>query len=161
MIATDIADRFRVFLFLLAGFLFTGTIVELLTLEHDESAMQLVPYALCLLSIVALVVVWRWRSTVVLWAFRGFMLSVMAGSLLGVFEHIDGNMEFVQELDPSASRWTLLREGLTGGAPMMAPGILAIGAVVSIAATYSWEPQVASERSRAGAPTSWRPEQQT
>jgi hypothetical protein len=67
------------------------------------------------------------------------MLIIAAGSLWGIYEHVTGNLEFVHEVRPHAGRIEVLRAALQGGDPLLAPGILAVGAIVAIAATYTQE----------------------
>jgi hypothetical protein len=126
--------RLRTFLYLLAAVLFTGTIGELLMVGHDESRMQLVPFGLCLLGLVALGVAWRRPDRQ---QRRAAMVTIAAGSVLGVWEHLEGNIGFVHEVRPHAGTLEAFREGLGGAAPLLAPGILAIGAAVAIAATFA------------------------
>lgn len=49
----SIEGEYRIFLLLLAGFVFLSTIVELWFTEHFESTLQLVPFVLCGLGFVA------------------------------------------------------------------------------------------------------------
>jgi len=137
-------DRLQLFLRLLATGLFVGTIAELIVVGHDDDPIQFVPFLLCGLGLLALAAVWK-RP--------GAIMVLALGSLLGVCEHIEGNIAFVREIHPHAGTATLVKAALTGGAPLMAPGILAIGAAVAIAATYASAPQVTGERGRSRQPT--------
>ncbi|MFN8468380.1 MAG: hypothetical protein U0X20_22675, partial [Caldilineaceae bacterium] len=58
------------------------------------------------------------------------------GSLLGIYEHVAGNIAFAQEILPGTPTADLLLEGLTGANPFLAPGMLAVGALIALAATY-------------------------
>ena len=127
--------RLRTFLYLLAVVLFTGTIGELLMVGHDESRMQLVPFGLCLLGLAGLGAAWRRPTRPTLLTVRAVMGVIAAGSILGVYEHLEGNVGFVHEVRPHAGTLEALREALGGAAPLLAPGILAVGAAVAIAAT--------------------------
>ena len=72
----------------------------------------------------------------VLLALRGVMILMIAGSLLGIYEHVAGNIAFAQEIRPGTPTGDLLLEGLTGGNPFLAPGMLAVAALIALAATY-------------------------
>ncbi len=141
-------ERLQLFLRLLAIGLFSGTIAELLAVGHDGDPIQFVPFLLCGLGLLALAAVWKRPGAGSVLALRGIMTVIALGSLLGVYEHIAGNIAFVREIHPHASTATLVQAAVTGGAPLMAPGILTIGAAVAIAATYASAPQQAQERGR-------------
>lgn len=123
------------FLHLLAIALFIGTILELIAAKHYDEPTQLIPFLLCGLGIGLVALAWG-RPTVrtIRWL-RAVMLVIAAGSVLGVYFHVSGNMEFAREIHPDASLWTLLRAGIQGRDPLLAPGVLAVAAAVSIAAT--------------------------
>ena len=146
-------DRLQLFLRLLATGLFVGTIAELIVVGHDDDPIQFVPFLLCGLGLLALAAVWKRPGAIMVLALRGIMTVIALGSLLGVYEHIEGNIAFVREIHPHAGTATLVKAALTGGAPLMAPGILAIGAAVAIAATYASAPQITGERGRSRQPT--------
>ncbi len=131
-----IVQRLRNFLLGLAGFICAGTIVELLLAKHFDKPMQIFPFVLCVAGIAVVVLAWRRPSRAVIQALRGVMALLVAGSLLGVYEHIEGNLEVVREVQPSAATSTVLLKTLTGAAPLLAPGILALAAMIAIAATY-------------------------
>lgn len=69
-------------------------------------------------------------------ALRTTMVAVALASLLGVYEHFEGNLEFDRETHPNASQTSLMRAALTGGDPLLAPGALAVAAALALAATY-------------------------
>jgi hypothetical protein len=77
----------------------------------------------------------RRPSRPALLALRLCMAVIAAGSLLGAWEHVEGNYEFAGETHPHAARWELVRSGHTGRDPLLAPGILAAVAAVTLAAT--------------------------
>lgn len=130
-------SRLRTFLFLLAAALFVGTIAELIAAKHWQEPLQLAPFALCGLGLGALATAWRRPLGRTVWAVRALMGGIALGSLLGVYEHIGGNLEFAHELQPNARGWALWRSALTGRDPLFASGVLAVGAAVAIAATYA------------------------
>lgn len=131
-----VAERLRRFLLIVAAASCLGIGAELWLAEHTGEAMQLVPFALCGLgfaaSTAALVRPGRWT----LLALRLVMIPVALGSLLGVWEHLEGNLEFARELQPSATSGAALLEAIYGAAPLLAPAALALIAVLALAATY-------------------------
>jgi hypothetical protein len=128
--------RLRTFLRALAAALFVGTVVELLLAEHTDSLLQLVPFLLCGLGLLALAAAWARPRRATVLTLRLVMVVVACGSLLGVTEHFLGNRAFARETHPRASAAGLLRPTLTGADPLLAPGILAVAAAVAAAATY-------------------------
>ncbi len=129
--------QLRTFLYALAAAMFAGTVLELLAVEHYQDAIQLIPFGLCALGVLAIGLVWLKPGPTVVLAFRVFMVITAVGSLFGVYKHLEGNYEFAHELRPRAGFSDLLEATLKGGAPMMAPGILAIGAIIAVAATFA------------------------
>lgn len=131
-----VLQRLRIFLLLLAAGLSAGAIVELWAANHTEEPLQWVPFFLCGLSLVAIVAALLRPQRGVLLALRSVMILMIAGSLLGIYEHVAGNVAFAQEIRPGTPTGDLLLEGLTGGNPFLAPGMLAVGALIALAATY-------------------------
>lgn len=137
MNATDRLGRLRLFLFALAAALFAGTVLELLAVSHTGSRLQLLPFALCGLGMLAAAIAWARPTPRIVLGARVLMALIAAGSLWGVYAHLEGNYAFASEIRPRESTVAHLRSALTGRDPLMAPGILAIGAMVTIAATYA------------------------
>jgi hypothetical protein len=129
--------RLRTFLLGLAAVLFVGSVVELVLAEHTESPSQLATFALCGLGLLALVALRMHPGRRTLLALRIAMGVVAVGSLVGIGLHFWGNLELGRETQPNADAATLLVTALTGGVPLLAPGILAVSATLAIAATYS------------------------
>jgi hypothetical protein len=137
MSASVTLRRLRTFLFVLAAALFAGTVVELILAEHTDEPLQLIPFALCGLGLSMLAVAWKRPGRGSVLALRAVMVIVAAGSLLGMWEHYEGNRGFALEVHPDAGGTGLIRSALTGADPLLAPGILAIAAAVAVAATYA------------------------
>jgi hypothetical protein len=134
--ADPVLQRLRIYLLLLAGGLSAGALVELWAAGHTEEPLQWVPFVLCGLSLVAIAAALLRPQRGVLLTLRGVMLLMIAGSLLGIYEHVAGNIAFAQEIRPGTPTGDLLLEGLTGGNPLLAPGTLAVAALIALAATY-------------------------
>ena len=129
--------RLRRVLFGLSAWLCGGTIVELLLAKHYKEPAQLVPFVLCSLGLIMVVAAWRRPRRASLLALRGMMGVLMVGSLLGVYEHLAGNLAFELEMRPSAVWSDVWFQALRGAAPLLAPGVLAVAGVLAIAATYA------------------------
>lgn len=133
---TIVERRLRVFLLGLAGFMCAGTVVELLLAKHTETAIQLIPFVLCGLGLIAVIAALLRPRRGTLVALRVVMGLLIAGSLLGVYEHVEHNLEFALEIRPNAALSDIWFKGLSGANPLLAPGILSLAAVIAIAATY-------------------------
>jgi hypothetical protein len=131
-----IADRLRRFLLIVSAASCLGISAELWLTEHTGEAMQLVPFVLCGLGFVASAAALLRPGRRTLLALRLVMIPVAMGSLLGVWEHLEGNLEFAHELQPGASTGAALLEAIYGAAPLLAPAALALIAVLALAATY-------------------------
>lgn len=142
-----VLERLRRFLLGLAGFMAVGTIVELALTKHWDDAVQLLPFALAGLSFLSIVAVLVRPQAATLRLLRWSMVVALMGSLFGVYEHIENNIEFAREIHPNATAMALLWSGLAGGNPLLAPGILAFTAVLALAATY-YHPELIKPASR-------------
>lgn len=133
---TLILAQLRRFLLLLVIGLCVGTIVELWLMEHYESPAQIMPFVLCGVGLLASLAALVRPQRPVLMGLRASMAVLMAGCLFGIYEHFENNLELALELKPNAAMATLLIETLRGASPMLAPGILALAAILAVAATY-------------------------
>jgi len=136
MSSADILLRLRRFLLGLSILLLGGTVVELSLVKHWGDVVQLIPFGLCGLgSIAALVALLRpGRATVL--GLRVCMGLVVCGSVFGIYEHLSNNIAFQQEIKPNAATSEVLVKAVAGGNPLLAPGTLAVAAVLALAATY-------------------------
>lgn len=140
--------RLRGFLRGLAATLFVGTIAELVLAGHTDGLIQLVPFALCVLGLLALGAAWVRPGPRSERALRLVMAVVALGSVVGMAEHFWGNRAFARETHPTADARSLLRPALTGAAPLLAPGTLAVTAAVATAATFAAGDRAAAEQAR-------------
>ena len=131
-----IEQRLRLLLLSLAGLMCVGTMVELWLAGHTKEIIQLLPFILCGLGLAAIVAVWRRPGWATIWALRITMSVAALGSLLGVYEHVSSNLEVVWEVKSNLTTAAALWEAVRGAAPLLAPGILALIALMAIAATY-------------------------
>ena len=130
-------SRLRAFLHALAAGLFLGTIGELLSVKHYGEPVRLIPFALCLLGLIVLAVAWFRPGRRVLLASTGLLTVIAASSLLGVYFHVEGNLELVHEVHRHPTTRQLVEAALTGRNPLLAPGTLAVAAVIALAALYA------------------------
>ena len=137
MSAQDRLSRLTGFLYGLAIVMFAGTILELIAAKHFQEPMQLVPFALCVAGIGAVSLAWRRPDRGIILSLRALMLVTAAGTLLGIWKHVEGNMGFIQEMHPDTTGWALISGALTGRAPLLASGVLATSAVIATAATFA------------------------
>ncbi len=134
--------RLAAALYGMAAVVFAGTFLELIAARHYESAVQLIPFALCGAGIVVVVLAWRRPGRAIVQSLRVLMGITAAATLLGIWKHVEGNAGFVQEMHPGVTGWPLLQAAMTGRAPLLASGALAVGAAIAIVATFAagWEP---------------------
>ena len=136
MSSADILSRLRRFLLIFCVLLLGGTTVELLMVNHAGDAVQLIPFVLCALgATAALVALFRPRRATLL-ILRACMTLTVTGSLFGVYQHFENNLAFEREINPNAPAWDALLTALGGANPLLAPGILAVAAILALAATY-------------------------
>jgi hypothetical protein len=131
-----ITQRFRLFLLTLSGFILAGTVVELWLTEHTESLVQWIPFFLAGLGLLMIVVVLFRPQRALLVGLRIVMGMMVLGSLFGIYEHVEHNLAFELEIQPSATASQVFMKALGGANPLLAPGILALAALLALAATY-------------------------
>jgi hypothetical protein len=136
MSPAGILSRLRRFLLVLSILLFCGTVVELLLVKHWGDGVQLIPFGLCGIgSIATLIMLLRPRRATVL-ALRWCMMLVVCGSLFGIYEHLTNNIAFQHEIKPNAPMADVFVNAIAGANPLLAPGTLAVAAILALAATY-------------------------
>jgi hypothetical protein len=148
MDTTTIEQRLRTFLLALAGFMCLGTVAELALAEHTKTLVQLTPFVLCGVGLVTVIVALLRPRRGTLIALRVVMGLLMAGSLFGIYEHLANNLAFELDIRPGAAINSVWFAALKGAAPLLAPGILALAAVLAIAATY-YHPALSNQRDSA------------
>jgi hypothetical protein len=133
-----ILQRLRRFLFGLAALLCLGTLTELWFTKqhHAQTPIQLVPFGLCALGLCASLVAWIRPRPLTLRGLRACMVLLLGGSVLGIYEHIASNLEYLLEIHVTATARDVFMEALSGASPLLAPGVLAVAAVVALAASY-------------------------
>jgi hypothetical protein len=139
MSAAEVLAQLRWFLLVLSILLFVGALIELWLVGHTEDLIQWLPFGLSIAGIVMVLWVLFRPARRSVRALRVCMVLIALGSLFGIYEHITGNIAFERELQPNASTTQLVAKGLQGGNPLLAPGVLAVAAVLALSATYRYE----------------------
>jgi hypothetical protein len=114
-----------------------GTCTELLLLQHDEDATQLIP--LLLIGAGYAVVAWNAlaRSRLSITALQIVMVLFVASGVLGMVFHYQANAEFQLEIDPALSGSTLWWKVLQAKTPpALAPGVMAQLGLIGLAYAY-------------------------
>ena len=102
-----------------------GLEVELALLRHAESFSQWIPHVTLFIGLLTTAAVYFQPGPRTLRVFQTMMIVFTAVGALGVYFHLNGNVEFAQERDPSLSGVRLLWKALRGASPALAPGALA------------------------------------
>jgi isoprenylcysteine carboxyl methyltransferase (ICMT) family protein YpbQ len=137
--AAEVLRRLRRFLLVLALFLFGGAVVELWLVGHTQDWIQLIAFALAGTGALAVLLVVFRQSSATVRILRVCMVVVVLGSLFGMYEHLNGNIAFAREIQPNLATAQLFWRGLQGGNPLLAPGLLAVAALLAISATYRYD----------------------
>ena len=131
----------------LAGATALGACVELAMLRHWKKPTQLVPWVLLAVVLAAAGLLWTHRSVVTVRAARVVGVVGVVGALgaaVGVWEHIESNMETAPlsaawsatwDSLPASAQFLQAATGGAGGAPPLAPGFLALSGICLTLAT--------------------------
>ena len=134
----DLNGQLRRTMLLLAGAVFLATPLELVFAKHYDEPAQFIPFVLALLGLVVILRVLRRPDARTIQALRWVMGLEIAGSLVGMALHLSGNWEFIHEVQANASTSQMIWKTLTGAAPLLAPGILALAGMLGLTATYRY-----------------------
>ena len=131
---TDAARR------ILLGILVLGAIglgAELLLLGHTEHASQWIPLVLNDVTLAMSAVVWFKPSTGTIRLFQLVMLLMIISGGVGMYLHLQANMEFQLEMDATLSGWALLKKSVVAKAPpALAPGAMMQLGLIGLAYTF-------------------------
>jgi len=128
--------RLRQFLLIISAGVFIMTVTELFFLSHWSETIQFLPFVLSGLGLITLTFAYFRPERGTMTLLRRSMIIIAACSLIGVYEHMANNLGFRMEIQPNATTWELILATLEGANPVLAPGILMLGAVIGVAATY-------------------------
>lgn len=115
------------------------TVTELFFLSHWSETIQYLPFVLSGLGLITLALAFFRPTRTTLLILRWAMIMIAVCSLIGFYEHMENNYEFQKEIQPSSTTQKLVLATLEGANPVLAPGILTLGAVIGLAATYQHE----------------------
>ena len=138
MSSEEVLRRLRLFLLVLSSLLFAGTILELVLVKHTGDVVQWLAFVLAGIGLLSTVVVLARPRRATITVLRWCLLLVIVGSLFGIYEHVSNNIAFEREIQPRSTLSHLIWKGLSGANPLLAPGTLAVAALLSLAATYEF-----------------------
>ncbi len=139
MSTVEVLRRLRLFLLALSSLLFAGTLLELGLVNHTEDVIQWLAFVLAGVGLVLTLVVLARRGPKTISLLRWCMLLVIVGSVFGIYEHVSNNIAFEREIQPNSTLSHQMWKGLAGANPLLAPGTLAVAALLSLAGTYKYE----------------------
>ena len=128
--------RVRQFLLIIAAGTFVMTTAELIFISHWNESIQYLPLALCGLGLITLALAYFHPSHGSTHALRWSMIVIGVCSFIGFYEHMYNNYAFWMEIQPNSTAQELIVATLSGGIPILAPGILLLGAVIGLIAVY-------------------------
>jgi hypothetical protein len=122
---------------LLIGLAGMGT--ELLLLQHDEEATQLIPLVLIALAFAAIAWHAARESSASLGLVQVTMVLFVAAGLLGMYLHYRANVEFQREVDPSITGRALVWKAMMAKTPpALAPGSMSQLGLIGLAYAYRY-----------------------
>lgn len=130
--------RVRQFLLMISAGVFIMTAIELFFLSHWSETIQLLPFALSGLGLTTLALAYFRPSPLTIKVLQWSMIVIALCSLIGIYEHMANNLGFQMEVQPNATVWELLTATVEGANPVLAPGILTVGAAVGWTAAYQY-----------------------
>ena len=136
MTSDQVLARLRQFLLIISAGIFVMTVTELFFLSHWDVTIQFLPFALSGLGLITLAIAYFRPSHRTLMGMRWSMLVIGACSFIGFYEHMVNNYGFWLEIKPNATTWDLIKATFEGANPVLAPGILMLGAVIGLMAIY-------------------------
>ena len=136
MNSEQVLAKLRQYLLIISAGIFVMTVTELFFLSHWNETIQFLPFALSGLGLITLAFAYFRPSHGTLNGMRWSMFVIAVCSLIGFYEHMLINYEFWLEIKPNATNWDLIKATFEGANPVLAPGILMLGAVIGLMAVY-------------------------
>ena len=140
MNSEQVLARVRQFLLIISAGVFIMTVTELFFLSHWSETIQFLPFTLSGLGLVTLSLAYFRPRRQTINLLRWSMIVVALCSLIGIYEHMANNLGFQMEIQPNATVWELIIATLEGANPVLAPGILMLGAAIGWTAAYQYSP---------------------
>ena len=131
-----ILAKLRQFLLIISAGIFLMTVLELIFIGHWKQSIQFLPFGLCALGLITLAFAYFRPGYDSLKAMRWSMVVIGVCSFIGFYEHMTNNFSFQLEIQPHSTAWELILATFNGGIPILAPGILLLGATIGLAAIY-------------------------
>lgn len=131
-----ILARLRQILLVIDTGVFVMTAAELFFVGHWNETIQFLPFGLCGLGLVTVLLVYVRPTRTTVHLMRASMALIGLCSFIGFQQHMANNSRFWLEVYPDAGAWELLRAMLEGEIPVIAPGILLLGAAIGLTALY-------------------------
>jgi hypothetical protein len=127
----------RQWLFAVLALGLVGAGIELILLEHYETAVQFVPIVFIALALVVLV----WHrvkdDALSIRALQGTMVLFLMAGIAGTGFHFRGSAEFQLEIDPSQGRWEIFKKVMRAKAPpVLAPGLMVQLGLIGLVYAY-------------------------
>ena len=113
-----------------------GLLVELILLEHTESATQWIPLGVLGGGLIAAIALALRPSHGTVRGFQALMGLFVVAGMLGLVLHYRSNVEFELEMDATAAGWGLVWQSLRGATPSLAPGAMAQLGLLGLILTY-------------------------
>jgi hypothetical protein len=133
---TDPAATLRLLLLFVLLLGMTGTLAELVLLEHTESATQWIPLVVLLVAMIAAVIGALRPRRPALLALRAVMAGCIVAGAIGLWLHYSGNVEFELEMYPGMGGTELFWKAMTGATPALAPGTMIQFGLLGL--IYTW-----------------------
>jgi hypothetical protein len=119
-----------------------GTAIELVLLQHDEDALQILPLVVLGLGFAAV----AWHAlrpgTASGVTVRAVMVAFLAAGVAGIYYHYRANVEFQLEMEPTLRGAALFRKVVTAKVPpALAPAVMIQFGLLGLAYTYRYKEQ--------------------
>jgi hypothetical protein len=128
--------RIRQLLLIISAGVFIMTVTELVFLSHWNETIQLLPFLLSGWGLITLFLAYFRPNPMTINLLRWSMIVIGLCSLIGIYEHMSNNLGFQMEIQPNATTWELIMATFEGANPVLAPGILMLGAAIGWTAVY-------------------------
>jgi hypothetical protein len=128
--------RVRQFLLIITAGIFIMTVLELIFVGHWNENIQYLPFGLCALGLLVTGIAYLKPNRNSMNVMRWSMIVIAVCSFIGFYEHLYNNYSFWLEIQPNSTTTELITATFNGGIPILAPGILLLGAVIGLTAIY-------------------------
>ncbi len=129
-------DWLRTVVWAVAGATYLGALTDMVLVEHYEEWRQWIAVVAAAAGLAS--VAWAWTTPTArsLKTVHVVSAGIAAISVLGIAFHLWGNVQFSIEVAPDETLRERLWDTLSGGNPALAPGMMAVAAVLGWAAAW-------------------------